>query len=138
MGRREITGMKNGARRSRAAVAAMVMEAERKPVAGLDGFASGGRRSILLGKRAVAGILVAGFVDFDRAFEVGTVFDHDARRGEVAVDGTVFLDLDPVLGAKVALHSAVDHHFTGNDIGGYFRGGADGQLALVELDQSFD
>jgi hypothetical protein len=87
----------------------------------------------------VAGIaLVASLVDFDRAFEVGAVFDHDARRGEVAVDGTILLDLDTVFGAKVALYGAVDHYFTCNDIGSYFGGGSNRQLALVELDQSFD
>src|SRR5450432_2840581 len=104
----------------------------------LNGFASGGCGRIFLRERTVAGIFVAGAVNFDRAFEIGAVFNHDARRGEVAVDGTIFLDLDTIFGAQVSLYRAVDHDFTGNDVGGYFRRGSDRQLALVELDQSFD
>src|ERR1700687_5888835 len=111
-----------------------------RPWPKLNGFGCrsgrwGGRR---LGERAGTGALVRGLVDFDRTLEVGAVLDHDARGGEITIDGAILLDLDPVFGAKVALHGAVDHDFPGNDIGGYLGRGADGKLPLVELDQSFD
>src|SRR6267378_3552823 len=106
----------------------------------LDGFCC--RRSDISGrglrKRAAAGLLLGALVDLDGAFEIGAVFDHDARGGQVANDRAILLDFDAVLGAKIALHVPVDHHFAGNDVGGHLRGGANGQLPLVELDQSFD
>src|SRR3984957_20897554 len=103
----------------------------------LDRFAGGSGRFSPDG-RAVAGVLVSGLVDLDGALKVGAVFDHDARRGEVAVDRAVFLDFDTIFRAKIALHRPVDNNFTGDDIGGDLGGRADGELPLVELDQSFD
>src|SRR5208282_5596922 len=47
-------------------------------------------------KGVVRRILLGALIDFDRAFEVGAVFDHDAGGRQIAVDGTVLLDLDPV------------------------------------------
>src|SRR5579872_2314929 len=96
------------------------------------------RGRFLLRERAVRRILIRRLVDLDRALKVGAVFDHDARRGEVAVDRAVLLDLDAIFRAKIALHRPVDNHFTGDDIGGDLGGRADGELPLVELDQSFD
>ena len=84
------------------------------------------------------GGLVRAPVDLDRTFEVRAVLDHDARGGEVTIDGAILLDLDTVFGAKVTLHGAEDHDFAGNDIGGHFGSGADGKLPLIELDQPFD
>src|SRR6516165_2058669 len=66
-----------------------------------------GGRCAGLRKRAAGRFLLGALVDFDGAFEVGAVFDHDARRRQVAVHGAVFFDFDPVLGAKIALHAAV-------------------------------
>ena len=84
-------------------------------------------------------VLVVGrLVDLDGALEVGAVLDHDARGGEVAVYRAVLLDFDPILGPQIALHRAVNHDFAGDDIGSNFGGGADRQLPLIELDQSFD
>src|SRR5881394_437441 len=61
-------------------------------------------------KSVAAGFLLLALVDFDGTFEVGAVFDHDARGGQVAVDRTIFLDFNSVFGAKVALHRAIHHH----------------------------
>src|ERR1700743_3620477 len=97
----------------------------------LDRFA-GGRGRFFLRERAVAGVLVGGLVDLDGTFEVGAVFDHDARRGEVAVDRAVFLDFDTILRAKIAFHRSVDDDFTGDDIGGDLGGRADGELPRSE------
>src|SRR6266478_4839858 len=107
----------------------------------LNGFCcrrSGIGDSGLRKRTAPAGFLLGALVDLDGAFEIGAVFDHDARGGQVADDRAILLDFDTVLGAKIALHVTVDHHFAGNDVGGHLRGGANGQLPLVELDQSFD
>jgi hypothetical protein len=43
------------------------------------GSADGSVRA--LGKRVVCGILLGAFIDFDRAFEVGAVFNHDPGGG---------------------------------------------------------
>src|SRR6266478_768707 len=107
----------------------------------LNGFGcrrSGIGDSGLRKRTAPAGFLLGALVDLDGAFEVGAVFDHDARGGQVADDRAIFLDFDAILGAKISLHVAVDHNLTGNDVSGHFGSGADGQLPLVELDQSFD
>src|SRR5262249_42485584 len=45
---------------------------------------------------------------------------------------------DAVFGAQISLHVPVDHDLAGNDVGGDFGGWTNGELALVELDQSFD
>src|SRR5215467_720819 len=71
-------------------------------------------------KRVAAGFLLLALVDFDGAFEVCAVFDHDASRGQVAVDRTILLDFNSVFRAKVALHCAIHHNLAGNDVGGYF------------------
>src|SRR5215469_14653996 len=52
---------------------------------------------------AAAGFLLVGLIDFDRAFEVSAVLDHDSRGGQVTVDRTILLDFNSVLRAKVAL-----------------------------------
>ena len=79
-----------------------------------------------------------GLVDFDGAFEISAVFDHDAGGGQVAVYRTVFLDFNSVFGAKVALHRAVYYHLAGDNVGRNFRRGSDGEFPLIQLDQSFD
>src|SRR5580704_6184838 len=72
----------------------------------LDGL--GCRRARLCrggpGKCIPARFLFWTLVDFDGAFEVGAVFDHDSRSGQVTVDRTILLDFNSILGAKVALH----------------------------------
>src|SRR5260370_24752771 len=68
-----------------------------------------------LRKRAAAGLLLGALVDLDGAFEIGAVFDHDARGGQVADDRAILLDFAAVLGAKIALHVPVNPHFPGND-----------------------
>src|ERR1700720_161144 len=77
-------------------------------------------------------------VDFDGAFKVGAIFDHDAGSSQVTVDRTILLDFNSILRAKVSLHVAVHHYLAGNDVSGYFCRGPDSQLPLIELDQSFD
>src|SRR5438552_3877749 len=104
----------------------------------LNGFAGSRGRGRFRERAVRILVLVGGLVDFDGAFEVGAVLDHDPRGGQIAVHRTVLLDLDAVLGAQIALHGAVDHNFAGDNIGGHFRGRADSELPLVELDQSFD
>src|SRR5258708_38836801 len=71
----------------------------------LDALRSGGcrRRASGLGERA-GGFLLGALIDFDGTLKVRTVFNHHARGGQDAIHRTFFLDLDPVLGAKVARH----------------------------------
>jgi hypothetical protein len=87
---------------------------------------------------AAAGFFLLGLVDFDRTLEVSTVLDHDPCGGQVAVHRTILLDFNFVLGAKVALHRAIHHHLAGDDVGSDFRRGPDGELPLIQLDQSFN
>jgi len=54
-----------------------------------------------LAKAAAAGFFSRALIDLDGAFEVGAVFDHDARGGQIADHRAIFLDLDAVLGAKI-------------------------------------
>src|SRR5207244_8879230 len=91
-----------------------------------------------LGKSAATRLFLRGLIDFDGALKVSAVFDHDARRGEIAYDRTILLDLDTIFRAKVALHVSVNDHFASDDISGHLRSGADGEFPLGELDQSFD
>src|SRR4029077_9703970 len=77
----------------------------------LNGFCCrrSGVSSNRLGKRAAAaGFLLGALVDFDGAFEIGAVFDHDARGGQVTDDRAILLDFDAVLGTKISLHVAID------------------------------
>src|SRR5258707_6296330 len=107
----------------------------------LNGFCcrrSGIGDSGLRKRTAPAGFLLGALVDLDGAFEIGAVFDHDARGGQVADDRAILLDFDTVLGAKIALHVPVDHHFAGNDVGGHLTSSGTGPLPLVVLAQSFD
>src|SRR6202007_1534452 len=90
------------------------------------------------GKSTAAGFLLGTLVDLDGTFEIGAVLNHDARGRQVADHGAILLDFDAILGAHISLHVAIDHHFTGDHVGGHLRGGANGELPLVELDQSFD
>src|SRR5438128_6549416 len=77
---------------------------EKKTVPELNRFRSRGcsRVGRRLGKRAAARFLLRALVNFDRAFEVGAVFDADARRGQIAIHRAILLDFNPVLRAKVA------------------------------------
>src|SRR5579859_150192 len=95
-------------------------------------------RRCRLRERAAVRFLLGALVNFDRALEVGAIFNADARRGQVAIDGAIFLDFNAVIGAKITLHTAVDNNFAGNDVSSEFRGGTDGKFPLIELDQSFD
>src|SRR5216683_2489264 len=72
----------------------------------------GARGEVLVGIRCGAP------VDFDGAFEVRAVFDHDLCRLQISDDRTVLLDLDSSRGAHVALHGAVYHHVMGVDVSG--------------------
>src|SRR6202166_3643580 len=104
--------------------------------ANLNALGARGRscRRIRLRERAAMRILLGALVNFDRALEVRAVFNHDARRGQIAVHRTVFLDLDPVLRAKAALHGAVHHYLAGNDVGGKLCCSSHRELALIQLD----
>src|SRR5215467_4958145 len=82
------------------------------------------------GERVAAGFFLLALVDFDGALKVGAVFDHDAGRGQVAVDRSVLLDFNSVFRAKVSLHRTVHHHLAGNDVGCYFCCGSDRQFPL--------
>src|SRR5580658_2169416 len=62
----------------------------------LNGLGADASRSRSASKGARAGFLLGALVDFDGTFKVGAVFDHDAGGGEIAVDGTVFLNFDAV------------------------------------------
>ena len=59
-------------------------------------------------------------------FEVGAVFDHDLRGGEVSSDGGVLLDFNSVERTKAALDGTVNHYFAGNRLGVYVGPFSDG------------
>src|SRR5208283_553235 len=103
-----------------------------------DGLRGSGRRRRSARERTRAGFLFTGLVDFDGAFKVGAVFDHDAGGGEIAVDGPILLYLDAILGAKISLDGAVDHDFASDNIRGQLGRGAHGKFALVKLHQTLD
>src|SRR5208337_4011052 len=113
-------------------------EGNEKRLYGLGPDSRARRRGSSARKCAAARFFLSGLVDFDGTFEVRAVFNHDARGGQVAVHRAVLLDLDAVLGAQIPLHRAVDHDFTGDNIGGHLGGGANGELALVQLHQALD
>src|SRR5215469_15134411 len=88
-------------------------------------------------KGARPGFFFGALVDLDGALEVSAIFDHDARGRQIAIDRAILLNLDAVLGAQISFHVAIDHHFPGNYVRGDLRRGAHGELALIELYQSF-
>jgi len=76
-----------------------------------------------LGEHTVSAFLLGAALDLDRAFEVRTVFDHNPRRGQIAGYGAVFLNLKPVLRAKIAVHVADHQYLAGNNIRCHLRRG---------------
>jgi hypothetical protein len=56
-----------------------------------------------------------GRIDFDAAFEMGTVLNADARGGNVAGDGAVFLDVNAAAGMHIADDLAVSDDVAGMD-----------------------
>ena len=77
-------------------------------------------------------------IDLDRPFEIRAVFNHDARGGQIPNDRAILLDFDAVARSQIALYTAIDDDFACHDVGGQLGGGTYGQLAVVELDESFD
>jgi hypothetical protein len=55
-------------------------------------------------------------VDFDRAFEIRAVFDHDLCRRQICNHRTVLHDLDSALRIYSPLHVAADNHVVGADV----------------------
>src|SRR5689334_2044046 len=96
----------------------------------LDRFWTGscGRLSRWLRKRTAVRFLFRALVDFDGTLEVRAIFNADARGRQVAIHRAVFLDFNPILGAQVALHAAVDHHLAGDNVCGQLRGGSDSEF----------
>src|SRR5437879_13315508 len=76
-------------------------------------------------------------INFDGALKICAVLDHDARGGQVPDYGTIFLDLDAITSAQIALHTSIDHHFAGHKIGCDFGAGSNGQFAVVQLNKAF-
>src|SRR4029077_4016959 len=65
----------------------------------------------------IRGGLGLGRVDFDAALEVGTVFDADARGGNITNDRAIRFDVDAVTGVQIADDLAVDDYFAGVNFG---------------------
>jgi hypothetical protein len=55
-------------------------------------------------------------VDFDRAFEIRAVFDHDLCCRQICNHRTVLHDLDSALRIYSPLHVAADNHVAGADV----------------------
>src|ERR1700693_2387688 len=104
-------------------------------VGGLNSFR--GRRSARKGVRT-GRFFIRSAIDFHGTLKVGAVFDHDPRGGEVAVNRPILLDLDAIFSPEIALHRAINHNFTRDNVRGNFGACADSQLPLIQRDQSFD
>jgi hypothetical protein len=79
-----------------------------------------------------------GWVDFDTAFEVGTVLDADAGGGNVADDGTIGFDIDAFAGVDISNNLAVDDHLAGVNFGIELCVGAYGKFVAVQRDRAID
>jgi hypothetical protein len=75
-----------------------------------------------------------GWVNFDAALEVRSVLDADARRGNVADNRAIRLDVDAVARMDVPHHFAKNHHFCCVNLGMDLSAGANGQCMAAERD----
>ena len=55
--------------------------------------------------------------DFDFAFEVRALFDHNLCRRQIPIHRTALFDLDFSSSVYVPLHIPVHHHLAGVDVG---------------------
>ena len=84
------------------------------------------------GQKSALICLGSGWIDFDAALEMGSVFDADSSTGKVAGDGPVFRDFDPASSVNVADKLAIYHHFAGVDFRIELRRRADNKPMAVE------
>ena len=79
-----------------------------------------------------------GWVDFDAALEVGAVLNADARRGNIADDGAVLLNVDAAACVEVSDDFAVNDHFASVNFRIELRGGTYREFVAVERDRAVD
>src|SRR5580704_14621646 len=98
------------------------------------------RRATIRTCKRLATVLgrVASLVNLDRALKVRSILDRNPRRGRIPDHRPVLLDLNAVPRAQVALYIPVNHHFAGNYVGRNLRARSHRQLAVFQLNQSFD
>ena len=86
----------------------------------------------------IGGGLGFGWVDFDAASEMGAVFDADARGGNVADDGTVFLDVNAAPSVDIANDLAVSDYVPGVNFRMELSRRAHDEFMAVERDRPLD
>src|SRR5258705_1070180 len=77
-----------------------------------------------------------GGVDLDATFELRSVFNADTRRGNVADDRAIALDVDTVASVHIADHFSVDDNFARVDLRSELRRGSDGESVAAQRDGS--
>src|SRR5215475_303439 len=75
-------------------------------------------------------------IDFNAPFEVGTVFDADARGGNVSDDGAVPPDVDAAERVNIADYFSVGDHIAGVNFGCQLRIRTDRELVAFQKDWS--
>src|SRR6266853_130170 len=77
-----------------------------------------------------------GGVDLDATLELRAVFDANARRGNVADDRSIALDVDTVASVHIADHFSVDDIFACMNLRSELRRGPDGESVAAQRDGS--
>src|SRR5690606_1269813 len=97
---------------------------------------------LLQARRAAATLAERRFdglgIHLDRAFEAGTVLEHDARRRDVAANLRALTDADPLRADQVAFHVAFDVDRVREDVRVDLALRADRQRVVAQLHRAVD
>jgi hypothetical protein len=55
-------------------------------------------------------------IDFDGSFEIGSILNHHASCGDVALERSLFLDLDAFFCSHISFDFPPDHNFSGDNV----------------------
>src|SRR5690348_2834551 len=106
---------------------------------GTDRFKPSSRKQVCAGQRpSVCGGLRFGRVDLDAALEMSTIFDADARGGNIADHGTVGFNIHTVACIDVSDDFAKNDNFSGTNFRIENGSGADGELVAIQGNGAVD
>src|SRR5579862_9290006 len=81
---------------------------------------------------------LSAFADVDATFEECAVFDGNAGGDDVAGEGAVAANVDPVAGGEIATDFAEHNDLTGIDVGGDYAVASDGDAIACKVDGALD